>query len=372
MSMHQFDFDAIMIAVQAGVPASLTGDPGAGKTKWVESLVTKSLGWHMETIVASTREPTDFAGYPCNHDGKIKLLPVGSFLDALKSHERSVVFLDEFSNTPPAVQAAALKFINEGMLGEERFDIQKVSFLLANNPPEIAANGWEFTPPMANRIAHFDWNPNPDLWINGMLEDFPPIVATKLPNDWRKEIPAARALVAAFIKSRPALLQALPKDVSHRSGPWPSRRTWDFCATLYAAAESVNATKDVKLALATSVVGHGAGFEFITWVTELDIPDPEESLRHPKAVKLPARGDQIFVFLVSVAAAVVRNNTSERWNAAWEVFAHAIDAGHPDFAVPACKMLTKQENMPKSLGGKLPDALNKFMPILQAIGKIAS
>jgi hypothetical protein len=36
--------------------------------------------------------------------------------------------------------------------------------------------------------------------------------ALRLPQDWQKEIPAARALVAASIRHRPALLMQVPSD----------------------------------------------------------------------------------------------------------------------------------------------------------------
>ena len=48
----------------AGVPVLLWGAPGTGKTSAVRALAD-AAGWPCETVIASIREPSDFAGLPC-------------------------------------------------------------------------------------------------------------------------------------------------------------------------------------------------------------------------------------------------------------------------------------------------------------------
>jgi MoxR-like ATPase len=54
---------ALAIAVAARVPVLLWGAPGTGKTSVVRALAD-AAGWPCETVIASIREPADFAGLP--------------------------------------------------------------------------------------------------------------------------------------------------------------------------------------------------------------------------------------------------------------------------------------------------------------------
>ncbi len=65
---------ALAMSVTAGVPVVLWGSPGTGKTSVVRSL-GESLGWPVEVVVGSIREPTDFAGLPVVVDGDVRLAP---------------------------------------------------------------------------------------------------------------------------------------------------------------------------------------------------------------------------------------------------------------------------------------------------------
>ncbi len=65
---------ALAVSVTAGVPVLLWGSPGTGKTSVVRAL-GESLGWPVEVVVGSIREPTDFAGLPVVVDGGVRLAP---------------------------------------------------------------------------------------------------------------------------------------------------------------------------------------------------------------------------------------------------------------------------------------------------------
>jgi MoxR-like ATPase len=53
---------AVGICVSARIPVLLWGNPGEGKTAVIESAAGQ--GWHVETLIISHYEPSDFAGLP--------------------------------------------------------------------------------------------------------------------------------------------------------------------------------------------------------------------------------------------------------------------------------------------------------------------
>ena len=125
----------------------------------------------------------------------------------------------------------------------------------------------------------------------------------------------ARGLVAAFLRVRPALACAPPTDPATAGRGWPSPRTWEMTARLWAAADAAGAGGETRSALVRGCVGDGAGVEFLTWLAEMDLPDPEAVLADPASFALPERGDRAYAALAAVAAAVAADLTPERWAA---------------------------------------------------------
>jgi hypothetical protein len=99
--------EALAVAVSAGVPVLLWGSPGTGKTSAVLAL-GEALEWPVETVIGSIREPSDFAGLPVVIDGSVRLSPP-AWATRLSASGVGLLFLDELTTAPPAVQAAMLR-----------------------------------------------------------------------------------------------------------------------------------------------------------------------------------------------------------------------------------------------------------------------
>lgn len=61
-------------AGRAGVPTLLWGAPGIGKSSLLHALA-RAEGLPMETVIASLREPSDFAGLPVIRETGVDLAP---------------------------------------------------------------------------------------------------------------------------------------------------------------------------------------------------------------------------------------------------------------------------------------------------------
>ncbi len=353
---------ALSIALQAGIPVLAWGPPGTGKTATITALAA-ALGLHCECVIASIREPADFGGLPVIREDGV-FLHAPAWARRLAQAGKGILFLDEISTAPPAVQAALLRVVLDRVVGDLELP-PGVSVVAAANPPEQAAGGWDLSAPLANRFCHLAWALDAQAWVDGMLRGWPAPAAPRLPDGWEVVIPASRALVASFIRHRPHLLLQVPESEDQAGRAWPSPRSWDMAARLLAAADAAAAGDDVSALLVAGCVGEGAGLEFLAWRKALDLPDPEAVLAAPEAFQVPGRGDQAFAVLTSVVSATVSNLTKDRWLAAWRVLARAAEQGAKDIAACAAKALAaaRKASLP------LPQReLEQFVPLLKGAG----
>src|SRR5690606_32777005 len=140
---------------------------------------------------------------------------------------------------------------------------------------------------------------------------------------------------------RPALVHQLPGSETRRGGAWPSPRSWDMTVRLIAFATAAGSSKDVLSLLVRGAVGDGPGFELLASMDRMDLPDPEMLLADPVAAELPERGDLRQAVLDAVVAAVRRQPSEVRWDAAWSLLVRAVETGAPDLVVvPATTLAT--------------------------------
>src|ERR671928_2202882 len=194
---------ALAIAVAARVPVLLWGAPGTGKTSVVRAMAD-ALGWPCETVIAAIREPSDFAGLPVVTEGDVRMAPP-RWAQRLAAAGRGLLFLDEISTAPPAVQAALLRVVLERVVGDLELP-EDVVVVAAPNPPEQAADGWDLSAPLANRFCHLDWEVDARRFAEGIAGGFPAPSVADLPEGWEAGVPLTLGLVSAFISVRPGLV----------------------------------------------------------------------------------------------------------------------------------------------------------------------
>jgi hypothetical protein len=242
---------------------------------------------------------------------------------------------------------------------------EQIAVVAAANPPDQAADGWDLSAPLANRFCHLDWAVDPRAFAEGLAGGFAAPRLPELPAGWERQIGVARGLVSAFVGSRPALVCDPPsaRDLAGRA--WPSPRTWDMASRLWAAAQAAAAPMEVLLVLMQGAVGDGPGVEFVTWVTEMDLPDPEAVLADPPSFVLPERGDRAYAALSAIAGAVAANATPERWLAGWKVLGRAGESA-PDVAAMAARVLARC----RPDGTPAPPEVKTFLPLLRDAGLV--
>lgn len=364
---YQDTASALGVAVAAKAPVILWGAPGQGKTSVLESIADASSRM-LRTVLASIREPSDFAGLPTIVDGKTRLI-APDWAQDIATEGSGILFFDEISTAPPATQAAMLRVALDRVAGDLYLG-DNVSIVAAANPPEIAADGWDLAAPMANRFCHLDWSLPADVVRDGFSIGWPEVpVPSADPARVAKETTEALLLVGAFLGARPDMVTVIPKATAEAGRAFPTPRSWEMAAKLYGFATAAGVSNVARRMLVTGTVGQAAAAEFLAYVADLDLPDPEVLLADPSKFEAPTRGDRVYAVGASVLAAVKANNTDERWKAAGKVVAVIAKADHADVAVAIGKrwmaIRPSANVMPD------PESLKALTPILRTAKIIA-
>lgn len=353
---------AMFLAAQAGVVPLVEGMPGIAKTATVLAF-GKATGREVYTLIGSIREPADIGGYPMLRNGDqpacMEFVPP-RWVHTLNA-KPGILFIDEATNCPPAVQACFMRITAERYVGDTPLR-PETWIIMAANPVEQAAGGYDLEPPMANRVCHLKWEIDWASWDQGLMNglEFPEPKVTVLPPDWETKIRHWASLAVAFRNKRATLFAQFPEDRSKTSGAWPSPRSWTNGIRCLAAATSVGASEEVQHELLSGCIGTGPASEFFHWQRDLDIPSPEELLRDAaKQIKAGgnvtwkkvARPDQMLAALGGMVALAIERKDAESWLAAMLVCTAACDQW-TDVAVSCASNLAKANVVPKGKDGK--------------------
>jgi MoxR-like ATPase len=369
-----------------GLNLLFEGPPGVGKSGMIEEEAT-GLDLDVETIIASLREPSDFGGLPIpTKQGNRTFVEYAPALWAadLAEKGRGVVFIDEISTCPPAVQKALLRMVLNRALGD--FILPPgTRFVAAQNAVADAAGGWDLAPPLANRFGHLPWEmPDATEWnewligANGVddhageTEFSAEAEEARVLAAWPKAFAMAKGKIGAFIKSREELLFEMPpKGSAQRSKAWPSPRTWEMCTRALAGAAIHGLDEITTDEFAAAFVGHAAYGEFKTYAATLDLPDPERLLDGQVGFQHnPVRLDRTVAVLASCAAFVTSKKIAKkkpRASAMWALMGQ-IGEDAQDLIVPAAKALVGARGQGLLGVKEARPVLRDLQPILEAAG----
>ena len=368
--------EALALAVAADLPVLLWGEPGIGKTAALTQLAA-SLDLPLTTVIASVHEPTDFSGLPIIGDDPtvqgVPMAPPQWAVDIVRAG-RGLLFLDELSTATPAVQAALLRVVLERRVGALQLP-PGVRIVAAANPRASAADGWELSPPLANRFVHLYWVHDRDVVVRGLggtwpRAELPALVPEQLPD----AVAYARRAVCGFLEARPTLIHRLPSTETRRGAAWPSPRSWEAALTLLAFGTAASVSRDVLALLVRGAVGDGPGLELLAHLDRMELPDPESLLADPASAELPERGDLRQATLEAVVAAVGARPQRERWEAGWAVLVRALETGVPDLLVaPAMALAALRRD-----DWEVPEAVERLTGVIglaqladQSVGRAA-
>ncbi len=351
---------AVGVAVGAALPVALRGRPGVGKTSMVEAIAA-AADMHLEVVVGSLREPTDLAGLPIvRPDGGIDLAAPRWALNANAATGGAIVLFDELTTASPAVQAAMLRVVRERVVGDLRL-ADHVRIVAAYNDA-VDCGGYDLELPMRSRFVHLSIGSDVEQFCDGLLNGWrtPVVVPSVEPvraMNWR-------AVVAAFVRARPGLLEASPELGS--SGGYPTPRTWELAAAAADAVDCFGEDSEVRSLLIAGCVGPGAAAEFGSFVENLDLPDPRSLLASPTTIRDyldHRRPDRVMLILHGVTDTVVRAGDVQSWSTSWEIAELAAAAGFADLVAWTFRPIA----MRRPDGAAIPPAFHAVRQFLERV-----
>lgn len=359
-----------------GIPVLFEADPGVGKTSVINAWA-KRHGIMSETMLGSIREPADFMGVPVPTNNHLEYKVGGVVYRIAKHTGPALIFLDELNHSPPAVLAAMLRLVLEGVAGDIELG-PRVRFIAAQNPAgQVGAH--DLSVALINRWCIVPWPAlQPSEWNDYMLstgveEEVEPIDPEALEAKIEKAFPAAfaraSAAVGTFLKSRPSLLSRVPKPHTPDAGkPFPTPRSWEMAVRLLAGARVHGVDGEVRELLIEGCIGAAATNEMLGWFDQQDLPNPEDVLDgNVKFVHNPSRLDRTEAVLAACASLVAPEGAERRAKRADVLFDLLLDVSNKngqDLVVPAVRMLHKSKGLLSSK--KATDLLSGIHEVFHA------
>ncbi len=142
-----------------------------------------------------------------------------------------------------------------------------------------------------------------------------------------------------------------------------------MAAVVSAYAQAAGVSPMTRRLLVQGCVGIGAASEYLSYLDNLDLPDPNRVLDDPSGTELPTRADRLYVIAAGVLT-VLRGQTAtrrgaKRWASAGTLLARIAEAGHPDIAVGLARDWLA---LKPTTAAPDPDTVGALLPLLREAG----
>jgi hypothetical protein len=329
-------------------PVFLWGPPGIGKSELV-ACIAEDLGGFIIDIRLSQMDPTDLRGIPFyNKDnGKMDWAPPIELPDEEIASKYPIVilFLDEMSSAPQAIQAAAYQLILNRRVGTYKLP-NNVVIVAAGNRDSDKGVTYRMPSPLANRFVHLE-----------MRADFDSYLTWAVNNRIHKDV------IGYLSFAKGDLFNFDPRSAGHS---FATPRSWTF------VSELLDEDNDTGLInLVAGAVGEGMAIKFMAHrKISGQMPNPVEILKGQVTELKVKEISAMYSLTISLCyelkdAYDKTNGKLEKWNAmADNFFRFIMDNFNTEMVVMAARVAITTYNIPL-----VPGKLKHFDEFHQRFGK---
>jgi MoxR-like ATPase len=255
--------EALLVLIDARVPAHIWGACGVGKSQIVAQ-VAKRLGWDFRDIRAVQLDPVDLRGLPRITDDWTEWVPP----KFLPTEGKGILLLDELTSAPQLTQAGCYQLVLDGKLGEYVLPEGWV-VIAAGNPASERGVYFSMPRPLRNRFEHLELEPDLTDWCQWAMHS------------------GIRNEIVAFLRFKPELLHdaVATSDLN----AWPTPRAWEMASKILNGLSKQPCSPALENTMLDGAIGPGAAAELVGFLQLFrQLPSVDEILLNPDSAPLPS------------------------------------------------------------------------------------
>jgi hypothetical protein len=274
--------DHIISTLSANLVPMIVGSPGVGKSDIIRQ-IAKKFRLFVIDLRLSQCDPTDMLGFPTHNGVRMAYAPPQHFpLQGMDEPPAGfdgwLLFLDEFSSAPLAVQAAAYKVVLDKQVGIYPLH-KKVAIVCAGNKATDNAIVSRLSTAMQSRLVHLPLEPDIKSWVSW---------ATGNGIDHR---------IVSYLEGRPEHLHQFKPD--HDDMTFACPRTWEFASRLILNKPVIPQMLNLLIGTLSAGIAH----EFNAYLTFCaDLPSIADIKRNPAGIEIPHEPALLYATSHMVAA----------------------------------------------------------------------
>lgn len=329
-----------LAAMRAGQVPCLIGDPGIGKSA-MHRLICKALGYpyddKLDVLIGSTLDPTDVGGLPTvDPENGVRRWPIPAIRAACR--EKRCLLIDELATSAAPVQAALLRFILEGVAGDESKHPETV-LMVATNPEEQSPAGIPISAPMMGRLFFIHLRPEADE-VLGFLSTLGSDAKTS--TDFEKSLRREATDFVSTANVMPDLLQIdIPTEAVGGNVPWGAPRAWERALRVRAMLGPKADEKTKRRATAAAVGNYLASAYAAILESKNVLPSVADILADPVNAPVPGNTPEEKSHQIGAASLVQAVAEKDTW-AAWVYAARLGD----EIKMAVAQILLKKRDLP--------------------------
>lgn len=276
--------DVIVEAIKAKLVPLVWGSPAVGKSAIVKQ-VADAYGLKLIDLRLAQCDPVDLMGFPRIDEatGKADYAPMATFPlkgDPIpEGYNGWLLFLDELTSAPRAVQAASYKILLDRQVGLHDLH-DNVAVVAAGNLETDNAIVEPMSTALQSRLVHVEVSMDHNVWLEWAMAN------------------GIDHRITSYIQFKPDSLYTFHPD--HTDKTYASPRTWEFASRMTGDIQELTYQ---QMPLLAGTLSEGVAREYLQFTKVYqDVPTIAQIKQSPDTTPIPDEPSVLYALTGSVAA----------------------------------------------------------------------